>query len=75
MKITTKIEEIKDGYAGVSALIENPPKSVSISIAHYETIFRALKEYNKKAFYLALVRFVDSKELDDLQSFFNEESE
>lgn len=74
MKITTKISEIKDGYAGVTALIEESPKNISMSVIHYEAIFRALKDSNKKAFYVALARFVDSKEFDDLHKFVTEES-
>lgn len=75
MKITTKIAEIKDGYAGVSALLEERPKSVAISVVHYEAILRALKDNDRKAFYVALARFVDSKEIDDLREFINEDSE
>ena len=75
MRITTKISEIKDGYAGVAASIEERPKSVSISVVHYEAILRVLKDNNKKAFYVALARFIDSNEVDALRNFIDEEIE
>lgn len=75
MLIITKIVNVEDGRATVRAAVEDIPKNGMIAAVHYETILRAMKDRNKRAFYSAMSQFVDAHELDDLQEFLNEEME
>ena len=75
MRITTTNSGIEKGVMHVSVKVETRMFDDVFKATHYVAILRAMRDTDKNAFYMAMVQFVDEKEMRNVTNWLSEQLE